>query len=283
MKRNFNPIMPVRNDGLEINPARIWSERKYKLLGGYCDIFTSAMRKKWDKLIYIDLFSGSGYAHIQETDQILKASPLIALSIPISFDVYIFAEEDPKYINALKARVSRDYAQLEVHFFEGNCNDNVELIKDAIPKHSLNQRVLAFCFADPYEMNLHFKTIDKLTNDKLIDILILQAYYMDANRNFNNYLNENNTKIANYLNDHEWREEFNARNLTEEDFIFFLADKYKENMRNNNYKDPLRDRIVYPQKNVPLYYLEFYSKHVLGTDFYKKVQYYANDQLSMGI
>ncbi len=283
MKRNFNPIMPVKNDGLEINPARIWSERKYKLLGGYCDIFTSAMRKKWDKLIYIDLFSGSGYAHIQETDQILKASPLIALSIPIAFDVYLFAEEEPRYLNALKTRVGRDFAEMEVHYFEGNCNDNVDLIKDTIPKHSQNQKVLAFCFADPYEMNLHFKTIDTLTNDKLIDILILQAYYMDANRNFNNYLNENNTKIANYLNDYKWREEFNAKNFTEENFIFFLADKYKENMKGNNYKEPLRDRIVYPLKNVPLYYLEFYSKHELGTDFYKKVQFYANDQLSLGI
>ena len=106
---------------------------------------------------------------------------------------------------------------------------------------------------------------------------------MDANRNFNNYLNENNTKIAKYLNDDKWRGDFNSKNLNQENFVPYLADKYKENMKSNNYNDPIRDRIVYPQKNVPLYYLEFYSKHHLGTDFYKKIQYYANDQLSLRI
>ncbi len=186
-------------------------------------------------------------------------------------------------MNALKKRVNRDYNESEVLYFEGDCNKNINLIKDAIPKHSHTQKVLAFYFADPYEMNLHFKTIDILTNDKLIDVLILQAYYMDANRNFNNYLNENNTKIAKYLNDDMWRQDFNSKNLNEENFVIYLADKYKGNMKSNNYNDPLRDRIVYPQKNVPLYYLEFYSKHPLGTDFYKKIQYYANDQLSLGI
>jgi three-Cys-motif partner protein len=234
MKINFNPIMPVEDDGLETNPARVWSEKKYKLLGGYCNIFTSAMRKKWDKLIYIDLFSGSGYAKIQETGQILKASPLIALSIPVSFDVYIFAEEETKYLDALKRRVNRDYCDSKVYYFEGDCNKNIDLIKEVIPKHSYDQKVLIFCFADPYEMNLHFKTIDILTHDKLIDILILQAYYMDANRNFNNYLNDNNTKIAKYLNDDAWREDFNSKNLNEENFVTYLADKYKENKKSNN-------------------------------------------------
>ena len=49
-----------------------------------------------------------------------------------------------------------------------------------------------------------------------------------------------------------WRENFNSKNLNEENFVTYLADKYKENMKSNNYNDPIRDRIVYPQKNVPL-------------------------------
>ena len=131
------------------------------------------MRKKWDKLVYIDLFSGSGYAKIQETNQILKASPLIALSIPVPFDIYLFAEEEPKYLNALKERVDRVNLKSEVYYFEGDCNVNIDLIKNSIPKHSYNQNVLAFCFADPYEMNIQFKTIDILTHDNLMDVLIL--------------------------------------------------------------------------------------------------------------
>jgi three-Cys-motif partner protein len=283
MKKNFNPIIEVQDDGLIKNLARIWTEKKYKLLGGYCDIFTRAMRRGWEELVYIDLYSGSGLSKIEESQKILKASPLIALSIPTPFNTYIFCDENEEFIDALKTRTDSEFPDKKVHYILGDSNTVIEEIRSKIPKHSKNNRVLSFCFADPYELNLHFETIRKLTNNKLIDLLILQAYYMDANRNFNNYLNENNSKIGFYLDDPSWREEFNNRNLTQNDFVSYLAQKYEINMKSINYLSPRRDRIQIPLKNVPLYYLEFYSKHEKGKDFYQKVQYYADDQLDFGI
>ena len=41
-----------------------------------------------------------------------------------------------------------------------------------------------------------------------------------------------------------------------------------------------RHLIRLPNKNVPLYYLTFYSKHKRGLDFIKKVDDYINDQLN---
>ena len=283
MKKNFNPIIEVQDDGLIKNPARIWTEKKYKLLGGYCDIFTRAMRGGWEELVYIDLYSGSGLSKIEESQKILKASPLIALSIPTPFNTYIFCDENEEFIDALKTRTDSEFPEKKVHYVIGDSNTVIEEIRSKIPQHSKNNRVLSFCFADPYELNLHFETIQKLTNNKLIDLLILQAYYMDANRNFNNYLNENNSKIGFYLDDPSWREEFNNRNLTQNDFVSYLAQKYEINMKSINYLSPRRDRIQIPLKNVPLYYLEFYSKNEKGKDFYQKVQYYADDQLDFGI
>jgi len=46
MKINFNPIIEIQDDGLIKNPARIWTEKKYKLLGGYCDIFPLCNEKR---------------------------------------------------------------------------------------------------------------------------------------------------------------------------------------------------------------------------------------------
>ena len=74
MKRNFDPIVVVENDGLQIHSSHIWSEQKYKLVGGYCNIFTRAMRKEWEILVYVDLYSGPGYTQIVETNRILKTS-----------------------------------------------------------------------------------------------------------------------------------------------------------------------------------------------------------------
>lgn len=282
MKKNFNPIIEVEDDGLIKHNARIWSEKKYKLLGGYCDIFTRAMRNSWEQLVYIDLYSGPGFVKIEESQKILKASPLISLSIPIPFDTYIFCDDNLDYIEALKKRVDREFQNKKVHYIPDDCNTSIEEIRSLIPEYSKLNRVLSFCFADPFDLNLRFNTIRNLTNNKLIDILILQAYYMDANRNFNNYLNENNSKIGFYLDDQNWRQDFNYKNLNQNDFVFYLAEKYKLNMKFIGYLSPQRDRIQIPIKNVPLYYLEFYSKNELGKDFYQKVQYYANDQLGLG-
>jgi len=282
MKRNFNPIIEVEDDGLIKHNARIWSEKKYKLLGGYCNIFTRAMRNSWEQLVYIDLYSGPGFAKIEESQRILKASPLISFSIPIPFDTYIFCDENSDYIEALKKRVEKEFPDKKVYYIPNDCNVSIEEIRSKIPEYSKQNKVLTFCFADPFELNLHFGTIKKLTENKLIDILILQAYYMDANRNFNNYLNENNLKIASYLDDQNWREDFNKKNLNQNDFVLYLAEKYELNMKSIDYLPPKRDRIQIPIINVPLYYLEFYSKHEKGKDFYQKVQYYADDQLEFG-
>jgi three-Cys-motif partner protein len=282
MKRNFDPIIVVDNDGLDIHPSHIWSEQKYKLVGGYCDIFTRSMRKEWENLVYVDLYSGPGQTEIIETHKRLRTSPLIALSLPIPFDVYIFCDENKKYLDILKTRVSRDFPEKEIYYLAGDCNKIIDEIKSKIPAHGKRKRVLTFCFADPFDLNLEFSTIKKLSSNKLVDLLILQAYYMDANRNYDNYLHEDNKKIAKYLGDNDWRLKFQESEYYPKNFVQFLANRYDLNMKDLEYHETLRNSIKLPYKNVKLYYLSFYSKHPRGYDLYKKVQSYADDQLEIG-
>jgi three-Cys-motif partner protein len=106
MSTKFNPIQYVENDKLIIPEVGNWSEKKYKLVGHYCNIFSSSMKNKWN-LVYIDLFSGAGFSKIRETGNILKSSALIALSVPKPFDYYIFNELDSEKYNALCNRVEK--------------------------------------------------------------------------------------------------------------------------------------------------------------------------------
>lgn len=110
----FNPIMPVENDGLYIPEVGTWAEQKYKLVGGYCEIFTTGMKNLQDQLIYIDLFAGAGYARIKDTNKIRMSSALIAMSVNHKFSKYILCEEDDKCFNALKSRVKKHYPDLNV-------------------------------------------------------------------------------------------------------------------------------------------------------------------------
>lgn len=280
----FNPIITAVDDGLIIPEIRLWSEYKYKLIGAYCNMFTKSMRRKWDNLVYIDLFAGAGYTKIKERNSIIKSSALIACSIPTIFDKYIFCEEDIDKLNALKNRIEREYPKLDVTYFHGDCNLMIPEIRNTIPKYSKGNTVLPFCFVDPYSLNLKFNTIRSLAGDCLMDFLILLALHMDANRNFKTYLNQNSNKIAQFLGIDSWREQFEAVNYSQKDFVKFLFDQYSSQMKSIGYVDPEHPHQVRSnEKNLPLYYLSFYSKHPLGNEFFKKIEPYITHQFKLNI
>src|SRR5689334_74862 len=97
----FDPLIYVNDDGHVIPEIGIWGLKKYKLLGMYCDIFTTGMKNKWEQLVYIDLFAGAGYAKTKEDSKILMTSSLIAASIPSKFTKYVIGEYDEENMYAL--------------------------------------------------------------------------------------------------------------------------------------------------------------------------------------
>lgn len=278
----FNSQIETKPDGLFTPTVREWSLEKYKLVGSYCDIFTNGMKYKWNQLVYVDLFAGAGYAKIKESNKTYLNSALLAMSIPTPFSKYILCEQDEERFDALSARVKRDFSHLNCELIKGDSNKNVESVIKALPPFGKGNTRLPFCFVDPYSLNLNFATI-KALGKTLMDFLILQALHMDANRNFDTYLNEENTKIAEYLGMHNWRELFEKDGVIyRKDFVKFLAEQYQEQMEKLGYqKAKHMHQIRSNEKNLPLYYLSFYSKHPTGEKFFKEVQKRINSQLTM--
>ncbi|MES2565471.1 MAG: three-Cys-motif partner protein TcmP [Bacteroidota bacterium] len=278
----FNSQIQVDPDGHFTPVVREWSLEKYKLVGSYCDIFTTGMKNKWDQLVYIDLFAGAGYAQIEETGKIYRNSALLAMSIPQPFTKYILCEQDPERFAALSERVKRDFGHLNYELIQGDSNKNIELVLKAIPKFQRGNTLLPFCFVDPFSLNLHFATI-KALGKGLMDFLILQALHMDANRNFDSYFKEENTKIANYLGKDNWRELMEKDGKAyKKDFVKFLAEQYQTQMRELGYQEnKLMHQIRSNEKNLPLYYLSFYTKNPTGEDFFKKVQKRVTPQIKL--
>ncbi len=278
----FNPIINCEDDGLLIPSVRAWSIQKYNYVGRYGEIYAITMRSKWN-LAYIDLFAGSGLSRIDNTNQIIMGSPLIALSIPTVFAKYIFCEKDPEKMFALKERVKRLFpAKFEkVVFIEGNANEQILKIKREIPTFINGVGTLPFCFVDPYSLDLNFETIQSLGLMPKMDFLILLALHMDANRNYKYYINEENTKIDKFINSTHWRKEVLESN---ESFVHFLADQYKANMSSLGYKvTDTFQQVRSDAKNLPLYYLAFFSKHDLGNKFWKIVQQHSNAQRKLDL
>lgn len=279
MSTNFNPIQSVERDGLIVPDVGNWGEKKYKLVGHYCNIFTTSMKGKWN-LVYIDLFSGAGYTEIRETGAILKSSAMIALSVPKQFDYYIFNELDKEKHNALEQRAERHCDGAKHRVFNVDANANIDEIIKAIPDFNNGKKNLIFCFVDPYSLNLKFTTIQKLAAHR-VDILLLLALNMDGKRNFGIYINEENSKIEEFIGNPKWREEFDHGTNSEKTFTKFLSDQYDARMKNLGYVTDVDKEPIKTDNGLNLYYLAFYSKHTLGAKFFKSISKSSDDQLSL--
>lgn len=279
----FNPIIPVQHDGLKLpEPVGSWSEKKYSLVGGYCEIFNAGIKNKFDNRVYIDLFSGAGYAPIKGKNKILKTSPLISLSIPTPFTKYIFCEMDEEKIEALEIRARREHPDKDITFFKGDSNFLVDDVINAVKK--LGSSTISFCFVDPFSLNLHFKTIEKISKIGRVDFLILLALMMNAKRNLHNYILEESKIIDLFIDRLNWRDPFKNTEVRKEDFIKFLAKIYDENMTKLGYNvknEGLKPKVDADEYNLSLYYLAFYSKHELGNKFFSEIQKYNIEQQTL--
>jgi len=198
VSKKFNPIILVENDGLILpDPVGSWSEKKYSLLGGYCEIFNSGVKNKFQNRVYIDLFAGAGYVPIKGKNKILKSSALISLSIPTPFTKYIFCEMDESKMFALTERVKRQFPERDVLCLLGDSNQIVDEVITEVKK--LGPSTISFCFVDPFSLNLHFDTIEKLAKVGRIDFLILLALMMNANRNLHNFIVDQSSAIDLFL------------------------------------------------------------------------------------
>ena len=274
----------LKDDGLITPEVGLWAEYKYRLVWNYAKMFAASMKAKWDARIYIDLYAGAGRSRIENTKTIVPASPLLAMDIPNKFDKYIFCENDKEKVQALKARIGRDYSDSNVSFIEADVNKNIEEVISNIPRHHKGFKVLTFCFVDPFNVrNLNFQTIKKLS-EKYIDFLILIPSGMDANRNISYYIDESSTAVEDFTGASQWRDEWRLKGARWENFGLFFADLFGRQMRTLTYfYEGLADMVHVrsTEKNLPLYHLAFFSRNELGRKFWKEARKYSDDQLDL--
>jgi hypothetical protein len=114
-----------------------------------------------------------------------------------------------------------------------------------------------------------------------VDFVVLLAIGMDANRNYDHYVEGNSTKIDEALGNKQWRERWKAVGVKRSDFRPFLADEFSSSMESLGYlKTPL-DRMKHVrslEKNLPLYYLALFSRNETAFKFWDGVLKYGTDQ-----
>jgi three-Cys-motif partner protein len=221
-----------------------------------------------------------GYSRIKGTKTILKASPIIALTVPDPFDKYIFCEEREDLLSALKARVERVAPRAGVAFFPGSCDSEIDRICAEIPKGSSSNKVLSLCLVDPFDFGIKFETLHRLSA-VFMDFVVLLAIGMDANRNYDNYVDGHHTKIDEALGNNQWRERWKTVGIRRSDVRPFLATEFSRSMESLGYLRKPLDRMKLVRnvdKNSPLYYIALFSRNEMAFKFWDDVLKYSTDQ-----
>ncbi|MGA3316095.1 MAG: three-Cys-motif partner protein TcmP [Candidatus Korobacteraceae bacterium] len=264
----------VDDDGLVCPEVRRWAETKYRLVSLYDGLFATGMKNKWGQRVYVDLYAGAGYNRIQGTAIVLKGSPILALTVQHPFDKYIFCEEDSELIAALQTRTKRIAPSADVHFVSGDCHSAIDRICALIPRASAGNTVLTLCFVDPFDFGIKFETIRKLSLF-FVDFLVLLAVGMDANRNYDHYVDGHSTKVDEALGNTEWRKRWKDLGARRKEFRHFLTSEFSKSMESLGYLHQELDQMKQvrsDEKNLPLYILVQISSAVLSAAGKKKAE-----------
>jgi three-Cys-motif partner protein len=141
-------------DGLLTRPGGIWTREKLTYLEKYATAFMTAMAKKrWDRLIYVDLLCGPGRDLETETGEEFLGSPLIALSVKPHFSHLYLADKSEQNIRMLEKRISES-DKSRVTLRVGDCNDVIDEVLAQI-----SGRTLGLVFLDPQGFEVKFRIV----------------------------------------------------------------------------------------------------------------------------
>lgn len=97
---------PHAGDGLTIRNAGIWAKDKLEIIRQYMYRFAIACKNKAPIFYFVDAFSGLGINRIEETDELVWGSPLLALRNEPTFAKCLFMDLNKKNIDSLEARTN---------------------------------------------------------------------------------------------------------------------------------------------------------------------------------
>lgn len=250
-----------REDPLDSLPARIvgpWTRRKHHYLGRYADIFSVGM-KKWDRRTYVDLFAGPGRCFEKPSDQFYDGSPLIALGQ--NFTDHVFVELDPTNAQTLRQRCARRSSKL-VTVFDGDCNSRVDQVVKAMPANGL-----ALAFIDPTNWQIRFSTIQRLTADRKVDLLV--SFFAGMMKRVVQY---DQPELDAFFGTGAWRD----RRYMGPDGLPTLSGllaAYREQLLTLGFLDQpsVREIEVKNSRNATMYLLAFFSKNKMGYRFWDEI------------
>ena len=150
-----------------------WTVKKLKILQGYLDSYTTALKNRNFELIYIDAFAGNGYIDLLNSgdrefnDKFIEGSANIALQIEDKpFDKLLLVEKDQQRCEELKLfrdqHLGRDIVV--------SCADANAFLQRLVLRGNRQRGVL---FLDPFGTAVEWTTVSRIAELQALDTWIL--------------------------------------------------------------------------------------------------------------
>jgi three-Cys-motif partner protein len=253
----------IASDGLPARPTGQWVHGKKYYLCRYLDIMTRGVGRKWQgNLSYVDLFAGPGRSVIRGTGEEVQGSPVISLGY--QFARYVFVDV-PEVLSSLKKRLSDHPKSPQIFFVEGDCNNVIDTVREALPADHLT-----LAFIDPTGLQIKFRTIRRLVHNRKMDLLMTIQFGMGIRMNLPLYVNAEGTNLTAFLGNAKWREDVEVGGSASQ-VARRILNRYLRELRAMGY-GTVRDREIdiRNDQNVLLYFMALASRHPLGGKFWRE-------------
>ena len=153
-----------------------WTQEKLDILRRYLDAYTTALKNRPFRLIYLDAFAGPGLWSSRSGNErayddfreLHEGSPRIALGIQDKpFDRLIFIEKDPNRYESLN-RLHSEFSNRDIKIYNEDANDVLPRFCD-----TLGPMDRAVVFLDPFATQVSWTIVENLANTQKVDCWIL--------------------------------------------------------------------------------------------------------------
>src|SRR6185312_9815369 len=213
------------------------TDLKLSMVEGYLRGFTTALRRKFGTLIYIDAFAGTGVRTIrldaQPADWLSEGEPerierrrgsaQIALDIVPQFDELVFIDAKPAHYRALC--VLRDAnPDRGITTLQGDANE--QIVQVLAERRWINAR--GVIFLDPYGMAVDWATLEAIRRTGALDVwylVSLEGLYRQAPRDRSKLDTSKRDAITKMVGASDWEDRWYADRPRESLFDLFDDDQ----------------------------------------------------------
>lgn len=171
----------------------LWTKDKLDKVKHYLQSYSTALKDKPFKRIYVDAYAGTGYVDIEkkednqlflieseelEVKEFISGSATNALDVVPPFDEYIFIEKNEKRFSEL-GNLKNNFPNLADRILPV-CQDSNDFLQDFCKGDWRYKR--AIVFLDPYGMQVKWKTIEAIAKTQAIDLWLLFPLGVGVNR-----------------------------------------------------------------------------------------------------